>query len=159
MLRLGGLAASVEQGEERAARALADGSAREAFERNVRLQGGDLAAALAPGREAAVVRPLAAPRDGVVARLDAFAVGMAAVRLGAGRAKQGDPVFPEVGVVLHRKVGERARRGEPLAEAHGRDEASVEEALADLRQAYEVADPARKPAPAVGPLIVKEIGD
>jgi pyrimidine-nucleoside phosphorylase len=155
MLRLGGLVATVEQGEERAARALADGSAREAFARNVRLQGGDLAAALAPGRTAAVVRPLAAPRDGVVARLDAFAVGMATVRLGAGRAKQGDRVFPEVGVVLHRKVGERVRRGEPLAEAHGRDEAAVEEALAGLGGAYGIADS----APGGQPLVVREIGD
>ena len=58
MLRLGGLCASVAEGEERAARCLDDGSAREAFARNVRLQGGDLEAALDPARRAAVVQPL-----------------------------------------------------------------------------------------------------
>jgi len=155
MLRLGGLCSSVAQGEERAARALADGSAREAFGRNVRLQGGDLAAALDPARRAPVVGALDASRDGIVARLDAFKVGMAAVRLGAGRARQGDEVFPDVGVVLRRKTGELVASGEPLADVHGRDRAAVDAALVGLREAYEIGDVAPTPAP----LIVKEIGD
>ncbi len=155
MLRLGGLCGSVEEGEGRARRALDDGSAREAFALNVRLQGGDLEAALDPARRAPVVETLPAPGDGFVSRLDAFAVGMATVALGAGRSRQGDPVFADVGVVMHRKVGERVRRGEPLAEVHGRTRDAVASALAGLRCAYAIGEAAASPPP----LLLREIGD
>jgi pyrimidine-nucleoside phosphorylase len=155
MLVLGGLCDSLADGERKAAAALADGSAREAFARNVRRQGGDLEAALDPGRRAPVIAELAAPRDGVVARLDAFRVGMVTVHLGAGRARQGDAVHPDVGVVMRRKVGERCARGEPLAEVHARDRAAADAGLRGLADAYTITGS----APGPRPLIVKEIQD
>ncbi len=89
------------------------GQAYERFERWISAQGGDPGAvdglALAEGRE--VIR---AKRSGVLAELDALAVGRAAGVLGAGRARKGDPVDPGVGIVLHAKVGDEVARDEPL---------------------------------------------
>jgi pyrimidine-nucleoside phosphorylase len=155
MLRLGGLCDRVEDGERRAARALDDGSARERFARNVEMQGGDLDAALDPARRAGVVQVLEAGTEGFVTGLNAFAVGMAVAGLGAGRSRQGEAVLPDVGVVLHRKIGDAVRRGEPLCEVHGPDRDRVAAALAGMQAAYTIAG-----APVAAPsLILKEIGD
>jgi thymidine phosphorylase len=94
---------------------LADGAAMDSWRRLVRAQGGDPDAALATAREQEVVT---SPADGVLTRLDAYAVGVAAWRLGAGRARKEDPVSAGAGVVLHAKPGDRVRAGQPLLTLH-----------------------------------------
>ena len=90
---------------------LADGSAMDVWRRMIAAQGGDPDAPLPTANEAQVV---AAPADGVVATMDAFGVGVAAWRLGAGRARKEDPVQAGAGVQLHAKPGDAVRAGEPL---------------------------------------------
>ena len=90
---------------------LADGSAMDKWRAMIAAQGGDPDASLPTAREAQVV---AAPATGALTRLDALAVGIAAWRLGAGRAKKEDPVQAGAGVVMHAKPGERVRAGDPL---------------------------------------------
>ncbi|MGH3480626.1 MAG: thymidine phosphorylase, partial [Nocardioidaceae bacterium] len=90
---------------------LADGSAMDVWREMIRAQGGDPDAALPEARERQVV---GAPSDGVLLSLDAFAVGVAAWRLGAGRARQGDAVQAGAGVEWHAKPGVTIRAGEPL---------------------------------------------
>ncbi len=85
---------------------LADGSAMDVWRRMIRAQGGDPDAPLPTARETQVV---AAPADGVLARLDAYAVGVAAWRLGAGRARKEDPVQAGAGVEMHAKPGAEVR--------------------------------------------------
>jgi thymidine phosphorylase len=91
--------------------ALSDGRAMDAWRRLIRAQGGDPDAALPVARETETVR---APIDGVVQRVDARAVGVAAWRLGAGRARPGDPVDHAAGVEVLVKPGDRVRAGDPL---------------------------------------------
>jgi thymidine phosphorylase len=99
---------------------LADGSALAVFEAMVAAQGGDLAAGLpAPG----VVHMVPAPASGVLERLDARAVGEAAWRLGAGRARRDDPVDPAAGLVCLAKPGDPVEVGAPLFELHAPSEA------------------------------------
>ncbi len=95
-----------------AARVLDSGAAYDRFERMVRAQGGrlDELPAGAPAEEV-----LTATLSGVVTRCDALAIGRAAFVLGAGRLRAEDPVDPRVGVLVHKKVGDRVERGEPLA--------------------------------------------
>ena len=81
---------------------LADGSAMDAWRRMIAAQGGDPDAALPVARETHVVT---APRSGVLTSLDAMAVGLAAWRLGAGRARKEDPVQAAAGVELLAKPG------------------------------------------------------
>ncbi len=104
------LAAAGLEGEDPAAR-LADGTAMDVWRRMIAAQGGDPDAALPTARETHVVP---APADGVLAGLDAYAVGLAAWRLGAGRARKEDPVQAGAGVEMHAKPGALVRGGEPL---------------------------------------------
>ena len=90
---------------------LADGSAMDAGRPMIRAQGGDPDAAL-PARGSPQV--VAAPASGTLTRLDAMAVGMAAWRLGAGRARKEDPVQAGAGVVWHARPGDRVTEGQPL---------------------------------------------
>src|SRR5699024_5045620 len=99
------------RGDADPAEALADGRAMDVWRRMVRAQGGDPDAALP---EAAHTETLHAAEHGMLARLDAYAVGVAAWRLGAGRARQGEQVQAEAGVQLHVKPGEPVRAGQPL---------------------------------------------
>ena len=110
---------------------LADGSAMDCWKAMIRAQGGDPDAPLPTARETQVVL---APTDGVLIRLDALAVGVAAWRLGAGRARKEDPVQAGAGVELHAKPGDDVRQGAPLFTLHT-DEPErfvrAQEALAD----------------------------
>ncbi len=140
MLALAGLAADP-------AAALADGRALQRWRAMISAQGGDPDA---PLPRAAVVRSLPAESAGWVERLDARAVGVAAWRLGAGRARKEDPVSPTAGVICLAKPGDRVEAGQPLLELHTEDEARLGSALAALDGAVGIG-PAR-PA-AVNPVI------
>jgi pyrimidine-nucleoside phosphorylase len=134
------LGIDVEEGRRRAEEAVADGSALETFERWIRAQGGDPDPA-ALGR-APVRRPVPAPRDGVVIRLGAHAVGIAALELGAGRRTKDDGVDHAVGVLCFAKRGDTVLAGDDLAEVHARDDASADRAVAAVLAAYELGDTA-----------------
>jgi thymidine phosphorylase len=94
-----------------------------------------------------------AAADGVVSRLDAYAVGVAAWRLGAGRARKEDPVSASAGVVMLRKPGEAVRAGDPVLELHTEDASRLPAALSALEGALDIA----AGAPAVPPLILERI--
>ena len=90
------------------AEVLASGGAMDTWRRMIAAQGGDPDAELPVARETHVVP---APSSGTLTRLDAMAVGVAAWRLGAGRARQGDKVQAGAGVVWHARPGDAGRRG------------------------------------------------
>ena len=91
--------------------ALKDGRAMDVWRRMISAQGGDPDAALPVARESETIY---APADGVLVELDALSVGVAAWRLGAGRARKEDAVQAGAGVVMHAKPGAAVRAGEPL---------------------------------------------
>ncbi len=97
------------------AAALADGRAMDVWRRMIRAQGGDPDAPLPVAHETETVR---AEVDGVVAGLDAYGIGVAAWRLGAGRARKEDPVQAGAGVQLHAPVGTPVRAGDPVLTLH-----------------------------------------
>ncbi|MGH3454371.1 MAG: thymidine phosphorylase [Nocardioidaceae bacterium] len=134
---------------------LADGSAMDVWREMIRAQGGDPDAALPEARERQVV---GAPSDGVLLSLDAFAVGVAAWRLGAGRARQGDAVQAGAGVEWHAKPGDTIRAGEPLLTLHSDDPDRFERALAALDGGYAIATD--RPAPVLPPrdIVLDRIG-
>jgi thymidine phosphorylase len=90
----------------------------------------------------------------VLTRLDALAVGNAAWRLGAGRARKEDPVSSGAGVVLLARPGEPVHQGQPLLELHADDEGRFDAALAALDGAIEVG----RSVPAGRPLVLDRIG-
>ncbi|MHB1067387.1 MAG: thymidine phosphorylase, partial [Candidatus Nanopelagicales bacterium] len=93
------------------ATALADGSAMDVWRRMIAAQGGDPDAPLPTARESDVVR---AATGGVVTRMDAMGIGVAAWRLGAGRARKEDAVVAGAGILLHAKPGDAVSAGDPL---------------------------------------------
>ncbi len=120
------------------ARRLADGSAMDVWRRMIAAQGGDPDAPMPQARETTVVR---APSSGVLTRLDAMAVGLAAWRLGAGRARKEDAVQAAAGVVMHAKPGDTVTAGDPLLTLHTDEPARFERALAALEGGFDVAAP------------------
>ncbi|WP_269853596.1 thymidine phosphorylase [Streptomyces sp. RPT161] len=97
------------------AKALRDGSAMDHWRRMISAQGGDPDATLPVAREQHVVT---ASASGVLTGLDAYAVGVAAWRLGAGRARKEDPVQAGAGIEMHAKPGETVTAGQPLLTLH-----------------------------------------
>ncbi|GAA3129587.1 MULTISPECIES: thymidine phosphorylase [Nonomuraea] len=128
------------------AKALEDGSAMDVWRRMISAQGGDPDALLPQAAETMTVE---VPASGVLTRLDAYAVGLAAWRLGAGRARKEDPVSFGAGVVLHAKPGDLVRQGQPLMTLHADETGRFERALAALEGAYEVGEVAGPQLPLV----------
>jgi thymidine phosphorylase len=122
--------------------ALRDGRAMDAWRAMVSAQGGDPDAPLAT---APIVEPWTAAESGYVRRIDAKAVGIAAWRLGAGRARKEDDVSPTAGVVLSKVAGDRVNAGDVLLELHADDPARLALAQEALAAAVEIGPDA--PAP------------
>ncbi len=132
--------------------ALADGRAMDVWRAMITAQGGDPDAALPTAAEKQV---LSAPSSGMLTRLDAYAVGVAAWRLGAGRARKEDPVSAGAGVVLLAKPGDQVRAGQPMLELHTDEPARFERALQALDGGFDICDGADFTA---GPLVIERVG-
>jgi len=151
MLVLGGAAKSFDEGRQRIARVLEDGSALERFRQCVALQGGHIPnKAWFPSDHDNVV----AGDAGYVQRIDAEAIGMAALRLGAGRTRKEDAIDHGAWIELVKKVGERVERGAPIAlSSRSNDAAVAAEVRERVRGAYTVGP---EPPPA-RPLVLEVI--
>jgi thymidine phosphorylase len=131
--------------------ALAGGRALAAWREMIAAQGGDPDA---PLPEAAHQAALTAGRDGYVRRLDARAVGVAAWRLGAGRARKEDPVSASAGIVCLARPGDPVAAGQPVLELRADDPGRFPRALAALDGAIEVGGEPPEP----GPVVLERIG-
>jgi thymidine phosphorylase len=118
---------------------LDSGAAMDSWRAMIRAQGGDPDAPLPQARETEVVR---AGRDGVVAAVDAYGVGIAAWRLGAGRARKEDPVSFGAGVLLKVRPGDRVTKGQPLLELRTDEGSRITTARDAADQAVVIADAA-----------------
>lgn len=123
------------------AKALADGTAMDHWRRMIASQGGDPDAKLPVAREQ---HQVTATASGRLSRLDAYAVGVAAWRLGAGRARKEDPVQAGAGVELHAKPGDEVTAGQPLLTLHTDTPETFDYALAALDDAVEIGGEAQK---------------
>jgi thymidine phosphorylase len=123
-------------GDADPAKALADGSAMDTWRRMITAQGGDPDAPLPVSRAQHTVT---APASGVLARLDAYDVGVAAWRLGAGRARKEDAVQAAAGIELHAKPGDPDTEGAPLLTLHTDTPERFDPAIEALATAYDIA--------------------
>jgi len=132
---------------------LADGSAMDVWRAMVSAQGGDPAAPLPVARESHVIT---APSSGVLTRLDAEGIGVAAWRLGAGRARKEDPVQAGAGVVWHVRPGDTVTAGSPLMTLLTDDVQRFERVLGSLEGCFEISPPGT--AYTAPPLVIDRIG-
>lgn len=131
--------------------ALKDGSAMDVWRRMITAQGGDPDAPLPSARGTHTVT---APSSGVLTSLDAYGVGVAAWRLGAGRARREDPVSAAAGVVCHAKPGDAVVAGQPLLTLHFDDASRLSRALESLDGAYEITE---NGVPSIHDLIIDRV--
>ena len=145
MLHLGGKVANPEAGAILSALLLSDGSAYRQFLQMVELQSGDVAAAKAAFADPAAfhkptaVRTVTAHRGGYLAAMNCTQIGWAVQRLGAGRARPGDPVSAHAGIEMHAKLGDRLETGQPLVTLFSEDAALLDEPEAMLEETLEIA--------------------
>ncbi|MBB2976383.1 thymidine phosphorylase [Microbacterium endophyticum] len=130
--------------------ALADGRAMDSWRAMIAAQGGDPDAALPTPRETHTV---VASTSGVITRMDALPFGIAAWRLGAGRARAEDPVVHAAGIDLHVKPGDAVEEGSPLFTLSADDGARFERALAAVDGAWDIGGS----VPANSPLVLERI--
>jgi thymidine phosphorylase len=130
---------------------LDDGSAYQVYRRMIAAQRGDPDATLAPAARRDTV---VAPRAGVITRLDAWAVGVCAWRLGAGRARKEDPVSAAAGVLTLVREGDTVEVGQPLFELHADDDAHLANGRGALVNAVTIGEG----APTVTPLLLERVG-
>ncbi|MHA6693953.1 thymidine phosphorylase [Homoserinimonas sp. A520] len=133
--------------------ALKDGRAMDTWNAMIRAQGGDPTAELPIARETHVVT---ASRSGVLVAQEALPFGIAAWRLGAGRARKQDPVQHAAGIDLHAKPGDTVTEGQPLFTLSADEPARFERALEALEGAYRIGD-AGDPIEDGGPLIAGRV--
>ena len=116
--------------------AMKSGAGRATFVRMLEAQGGDLKAGLPV---APVQVAIAAPADGYVESIDALAVGLASLELGAGRIKKEDKVDPAAGLVIEAPVGARVAAGDALVVVHARSADLVEKVKPRLLRAWKLS--------------------
>jgi len=149
MLVLGKRAKDLDEGRAMAERSIADGSAFEKLRVLVQAQGGDVSyiEEVSKFPRAQLVEVVASPREGYIAQIQARSVGEAAVALGAGRARKSDPIDHAVGFVIHHKVGDQVKKGDPLFTIHANDQEKLAEARDAVLSAHAFSEEPVEPLP------------
>ena len=150
MFYLGERTPSVEEGRRLARELIGSGAALENFRRMTALQGGNAASfddfKLLPTARNRL--DVLSPASGYVTRIDCEKVGLAGLVLGGGRNTKEDSINPAVGVMVHKKIGDKANRGEPLCTLYYDDDGQLSESKSLIMAAYTLsagAEPERRP--------------
>jgi pyrimidine-nucleoside phosphorylase len=155
MLLLAGVVGSASDARALLKAGVSSGTALDIFREVVSAQGGDPRVVDDPSRlpAAPLTAPVPSPRGGYVLAVPARSVALAALGLGAGRARAEDRIDPSVGFSGLAKVGQPVAPGDPLAVVHAADEASLARARSALASAIAVGDAPPPPAPLVAEVI------
>lgn len=155
MLHLAGRTATAEEGAKLSDRILRSGEAYKAWLGIVAAQGGDIRVFDDPAahHKPAAIRVLRAETSGYLASMDCREVGWAVQRLGAGRARPGDPVSAHAGIESHVKLGQRVEEGQPLFTLFSEDASLLDQPEQMLRETLRVAAEAPTPRPLVTAII------
>lgn len=137
----------LESAASRAEHALTSGAALDVLTQLTAAQGGDASYIEDPSKFDIARRThvIEADRDGWISECDAYVVGTAAVRLGAGRAHKEDTIDPSVGFMIEAKIGDRVVRGQPLATVAYRDDTKLDAALPLVSSAWTISDTKSEP--------------
>jgi thymidine phosphorylase len=140
MLSLVSTYPTTEAARKLASEAIDSGAALQTFRRLIEAQGGDARIVddlwrlpQAPRRFSVLAR-----QSGSVTGLDAMRLGLAALMLGAGRERIDHVIDHAAGILLHRRVGDQVRAGDPLAEVHYRHDEQLEAAVAHIDSAFTI---------------------
>ncbi|MBL8100473.1 MAG: thymidine phosphorylase, partial [Anaerolineales bacterium] len=149
VLVLGQKAKDLDEARKMAEKSISDGSGLEKLKVLVQAQGGDVTYIddTSKFERAKIVEVVKASRNGNISQVNARSVGEAAVALGAGRAKKGDPIDHAVGFIIHKKVGDAVKSGDVLFEIHANNKAKLEEARVAVLSAFQFSEQPVPPLP------------
>jgi pyrimidine-nucleoside phosphorylase len=158
MFLLGNRVQSIDQGRELAEQMISSGKARDKFREMIRLQGGNPAVmddlSLLP--QATQKADVKSPASGFVTGFMCEQIGTAGVLLGGGRAKKEDSVDPAVGIMIHKKIGDKVTAGEPLCTIYYNSAERLQQAQPLIEQSYRIES---APSLLKRPLVHRIIGD
>jgi len=150
MFYLGGTTKTVAEGKQLSAEMISSGRAFDRFRQMVELQGGDISAIDDPARLPSADHRVDVPssRAGYVSAIQCEHIGTACVILGGGREKKEDSVDPAVGIVVHKKIGDKVADGEPLCTIHCHSDEQAARAKQLIAESYQIsaAPPAHRPS-------------
>lgn len=134
MIYLGGKATSIKEGIEISNELIKNGKAFEKFVEIVKYQGGDIKAIVNPEKypKAKYVESVYSNEEGYLAGMDNYAIGVAALELGAGRKTKEDKIDPKAGIIFNIKIGDYIKKGEVIAEIHSSSIAGISSAKEKL---------------------------
>jgi pyrimidine-nucleoside phosphorylase len=140
MLEQAHIVSNHEEGLARIQRAIDDGSGFEKQKQLFQAQGGDISYLEHPEKfpQARYQIPIFAQNSGYVSRIDSMAIGVSAMKLGAGRRTIDDKIDMAAGIVLAKKVGDRVEKGDLLCTAHT-DMVGTEYTIRDIHEAFELS--------------------
>jgi pyrimidine-nucleoside phosphorylase len=149
MLVLGGIAPTEAEARLLAESAIRDGSGFARFRELVIAQGGDVSYVDHPEKlpSAPLVETVPAPQSGYLRQIHAREIGEAMAAMGGGRERKDEPIDHAVGVVVHHKVGDHIKAGEPLFTLHARDAQTLAEARERILSAHGWSDTPVEPLP------------
>ncbi len=162
MLHLAGKASTPEAGAAQADDLLRNGAAYHAWLQIISAQGGDTTVFDNPGWSAfdkaggPASRTFTAARSGFLHSMDCREVGWAVQRLGAGRAKPGDPVSAIAGIEIHAKIGDRVEEGQPLVTLFSESPSLLAEPYEMIRATYRISEQRATPAPLIREVITSK---
>jgi pyrimidine-nucleoside phosphorylase len=151
MLLVSGLADSEAEACEKLKRAITSGEGLRRLSAMLKALGGDTACIDNPELLCKVNKklPVTLTGEGYIHAMNAERIGIAAQMLGAGREKKGDPIDYAVGLVMHKRMGARIEKGEPIATFYVNSEERLSEAIAMFQSAFELS----KEPPAHAPMV------
>ncbi len=154
MLTQGRVAKNVEEGEKMIEQAILDGSGYRKLLELFSHQGGDISYLLNPEKfsEAKYAIPVKATHRGYVSKIDCLALGLDAMRLGAGRAVLEDKIDMSAGLYLHKKVGDYVEDGETLLTIYTNKE-EVSDIVQNIASSYQISDQKVERAPLIHEVI------
>jgi len=142
MVVLSGLEKNYTKAKEKLQEKLNNGEAKERFIQMIENQGGDSSYIKNPDKykDPAHIRTVSSQEEGFVQSIDTYKVGMAGVELGAGRLELGNEIYPEVGIVFDKKIGDYVAATEHICEIHTRDQESFKRAREKILDAFEIGE-------------------
>ena len=157
MLYLGGVSKTVAEGTKLSSELISSGKALDKFQHMIELQGGDARVVDDTTRllQARRTCQIVGQKSGVISSMQCEDIGTACVILGGGRERKEDSVDPAVGIVLHKKVGERVESQEPLATVYYNSEARAEQARLLIADSIRITDAAPVKRPLIHRVIQK----
>jgi pyrimidine-nucleoside phosphorylase len=157
MLHLAGHAVTPEEGAKLSDEILRSGAAYQAWLKIVAAQNGDTTIFEDPAahHKPTATRILTAPASGYLSAMDCKQVGWAVQRLGAGRAKPGDPVSAHAGIEMHAKLGDKLEANQPLVTLFSEDPELLNEPEAMLRETLQITQGPPKLQPLIREVITR----